>query len=419
MGVDLVVRRAQLAPAGDRPPVDVAVDGGRIVAVEPDLDVEGPELRADGRLVVPGLVETHLHLDKAHVAGPDLASGGLQAALAATARAKAGFTPDDVHERAARVLRAGVAHGTTAVRTHVELDPTVGLRGLDGVLAAAAELAGLVSVEVCVFAQEGLSDQPQTRALLVEGLERGATAVGGAPYTDRDPRAQIDLVFDLARAFDVAVDLHLDLAETLEGMQIDHVCRKADETGLGGRVTVGHVTQLALLSPAELDRTARRVAAAGVAVTTLPATDLFLMGRRSPARPRGVAPLGALRRHGVTCSISTNNVMNAFTPYGDASLVRMANLYANVAHVADPEGLADCLSMVTDQAAAIAGLTGYGFDVGSPADLVALDAPSAAEAVARIAPAVWGVKRGRPTFTRPAVVLHQSAAPTTIEVGPR
>jgi cytosine deaminase len=234
------------------------------------------------------------------------------------------------------------------------------------------------------------------------------TVIGGAPYTDANPRAQIDLIFDLARQFDVDIDLHLDLAETTEGMQVDYVCAQTEAYGYGGRVTVGHVTQLSLLTPGELVRIGQRLADVGVAVTALPATDLFLMGRSAArAKPRGVAPLAALREHGVTCSVATNNVLNSFTPYGDGSLIRMANLYANVDHVSEPTQLADCLSMITDQAAAILRCDDYGFTVGSPADLVLLDAKDPASAIAEIAPAVWGMKAGRKTFSRPPVVLHQ------------
>lgn len=407
--MDLIVRQARLWPSGDGAPVDVAIRDGRIAAIGPDLPHRGPERQAGGRLLVAGLVETHLHLDKSRL-GDLGCAGGLAEAIVRTAQAKATFTPDEVYERACRTLEAAVSHGTTVVRTHVELDPSVGLRGLEGVAAAAARYAAHVDVQVCVYAQEGLSQSPETERLLVHGVELGATVIGGAPYTDGDPRRQIDIVFELARRYDLDVDLHLDLADTTEAMQIGYVCAVTESHGYGGRVAVGHVTQLAFLPPPELDAMARCIADAGVAVTALPATDLFLMGRGwSHARPRGVAPLEALRRHGVTCSVATNNVLNSFTPYGDASLVRMANLYANVAQVAAPDDLADCLSMVTDQAAALLRCDGYGFGIGTPADMVLLDATGPAAAVAEIAPAMWGLKAGRPSFTRPGVELHRAS----------
>ncbi|MBC7802099.1 MAG: amidohydrolase family protein, partial [Gemmatimonadaceae bacterium] len=150
------------------------------------------------------------------------------------------------------------------------------------------------------------------------------------------------------------------------------------------------------------------LARAGVAVTVLPSTDLFLMGRsHDHAVPRGVVPAGPLRAAGVTCSVATNNVLNPFTPYGDANLLRMANLYANVCHVGRPDELAGCLDMITTDAARLMRVPGYGVAVGAPADLVLLDAPTSAAAVAELAQPLWGMKAGRLTFTRPRPTLHR------------
>ena len=137
-----------------------------------------------------------------------------------------------------------------------------------------------------------------------------------------------------------------------------------------GRVAVGHATQMSLLPPDRFRAIAATLANAGVAVTILPSTDLHLMGRsHDHAIPRGVVAAGPLREAGVTCSISTNNVLNPFTPYGDGSLIRMANLYANVCHVSRSSDLVGCLDMITDAAARLMRLDDYGIKVGGSADL--------------------------------------------------
>jgi cytosine deaminase len=232
--------------------------------------------------------------------------------------------------------------------------------------------------------------------------------IGAVPYADTDPRGHIDRVFEIARDFDVDIDMHLDLAETADGMQIEHVCDRTAQHRYGGRVAVGHATQLSVLPRARFEAIARRLAAVGVAVTVLPATDLFLMGRRQEhSILRGVTPAHRLVELGVNCSLSTNNVLNPFTPYGDGSLIRMANLYANVCHVCTPDGFATCLDMVTARSARLMRLDGYAIAPGNPADLVVLDAPDAASAVAELAPALRGFKRGRATFTRQPPELHR------------
>ena len=375
------------------------------------LDVDAPQLKAAGQLVVPGLIETHIHLDKTCILDRcRVEEGTVAEAVSETAAAKRDFTISDVYTRGKRTLERCIAQGTMRMRSHVELDPGIGMTGFDAVEQLARDYAWAIDLELCVFPQEGLTNNPGTEELLIGGLRRGARAIGAAPYFDSDPRGQIDRIFAIARDFDVDIDMHLDLAETTEGMQVEYVCRKTEEFGWGGRVAVGHVTQMSLLTPHRFGEIAAQLARAGVAVTILPSTDLHLMGRsHDHAVPRGVVTAEPLRRAGVTCSISTNNVLNPFTPYGDGSLIRMANLYANVCQVSRPADLAGCLDMITGAAARLLRLEDYGITVGAPADLVCLDASHPAEAIATLAQPLWGIKRGRPSFTRSRARLHPPA----------
>ena len=148
----------------------------------------------------------------------------------------------------------------------------------------------------------------------------------------------------------------------------------------------------------------------GIAVTALPSTDLYLMGRdHDHSVPRGVTPVHRLLESGVVCSVATNNVLNPFTPFGDCSLVRMANLYANVAQISRPSELASCLDMVTVLPARLMNLRNYGVAVGNPADLVVLDCNDRAQAVAEIARPLFGMKHGRRTFVCPPPRLLRDA----------
>jgi cytosine deaminase len=407
--MDLVVQGARLIDGGGL--VDVGIAAGRIAAVAASLPTDGPTLAADGCLLVPGLVETHVHLDKTCILDRCQASeGSVAEAVRLTSAAKRSFTPEDVYARGSRTLERAIGWGTTRMRTHVEVDPGIGLRGFEGVQQLARDYAWGMDIELCVFPQEGLLNNPGTDALLIEGLRRGARVIGAVPYIDTDPRGQIDRIFAIAREWDVDIDMHLDMGDTPEGMQVEYVCRKTEEYGWGGRVAVGHVTQMSLVPPVRFAALAATLASAGVAVTVLPATDLYLMGRaHDHAIPRGVVATEKLRAAGVTCSIATNNVLNPFTPYGDANLLRMANLYANVCHVARPDDLAGCLHMVTSDAARLMRVPEYGVQLGAPADLVLLDAATAASAVAELALPLWGMKAGRMTFSRARPVLHRPA----------
>lgn len=404
--LDVVIEQA--AVSGIDGLVDVGVSLGRIAAIAQHLP-GGRRIAACGCLLVPGLVETHFHLDKACILDRcPAAEGTVLEAVRLTSAAKRGFTPEDVHARGSQVLERAITWGTTRMRTQVEVDPGIGLRGFAGVQQLVRDYAWAMDIEICVFPQEGLLNNPGTEALLIEGLKRGARVLGATPYTDTDPIGQIDRIFAIARDFDVDIDMHLDMGDTPDGMTVEHVCRRTEEYGWGGRVTVGHVTQLSLVEPPRFAAIAATLARAGVAVTVMPSTDLYLMGRNTRhAIPRGVVRLEALRASGVTCSVATNNMLNPFTPYGDANLLRIANLYANVSHVGRPQDLAACLDMITGDAARLMRLGDYGIRVGAPADLVLFDAPDATRAIAELAQPLWGMKRGRETFTRARAVLSK------------
>jgi len=404
---DLILREARLAGQAERT-TDIGISKGKIAAVAPDLPKGAPERRLDGRLVVPGFIETHIHLDKSCLLGRcQCEKGTLDEAILAVADAKRGFTEDDVYQRATKTLEKAIKQGTTRMRTHVEVDPRIGLTSLKALLRLKKDYAFAIDLQLCVFPQEGLLDDPGCEDVMVAALEAGADVVGGAPYMDKDSHGQIARIFALAQRFNVDIDFHLDFGLDTGHLDVLEVCRLADETGWGGRVAVGHATKFSAMKAADLVTLAKRLAASGVAVTALPSTDLFLIGRDYDGNvPRGVARVHQLVEHGVNCSISTNNVLNPFTPFGDCSLVRMANLYANVAQIGGrPSDMELCLSMVTERSARLLNLRDYGIAEGKQADVVVMDCTDGATAIAELAQPLMVFKRGEMTVSRPAAML--------------
>ncbi len=407
--MDLIVRGAQLANRAGGRLVDVGVSDGRIVAIEPTLSADAEVFDAAGRLTCGGLIETHIHLDKSRLLDRCPAEPGRQISpVHYVAPFKPQITEVDVRTRAEQTLRESLIHGTTRIRTHVEVDPGIGLRGFDGVASLARDYRWAVDMQLCVFPQEGLTNYPGTDELLVEALRRGAQVIGAAPRYDTDHGGQLRRIFELAREFDVDIDMHLDFGNTPDDLDVLLVCELTEQYGLGGRVTAGHMTKLSVMPPAEMAQVARRLAGAGVNVTVLPATDLYLMGRdQDHGVRRGVADANFLVEHGVNCSLSSNNVLNPATPYGDCSLIRMANLQANLLQVSQPEQLRECFAMLTDRSARILNLGNYGIEIGNPADIVVIDSPSPERAVAEIRHPVAVFKHGRRTVTRHPAELRQ------------
>src|SRR2546421_2102233 len=396
--MDLIIRNARLSDRGGAPH-DIGVANGRTAAIEPRIAADAPVHDAGACLACPGLVETHIHLDKSRII--DRCAPQERASLSpvkSVTPLKASMTVEDVYKRAAQTLEQCIVHGTTRVRTQVEVDPGIGMRGFEAVQALIADYKWAVDIEMCVFPQEGLTNYPGTDELLVEGLKRGATVVGGAPRYDSDQAGQIRRIFELAREFDVDIDIHLDVGPTADAMNIYLVRELTEQFKRGGRVVVGHMAKLSLLPPEQVAALARSLANTGIGVTVLPTTDLFLMGRdRDHAVVRGVADANLLCEHGVNCSLSSNNILNPATPYGDCSLIRMANLYPNVLQVDRPEQLRECFGMLTDRSARLLNLTDHGFAVGRPADIVIVDAESPEQAIAEIAQPLAVFKHGRQT----------------------
>jgi cytosine deaminase len=318
---------------------------------------------------------------------------------------KRDFTIEDIYARGKKVIERAVTSGTTRMRTHVEIDPRIGLRGFEAIKALKRDYAWALDLSICAFPQEGLTNDPGTEELLIAALRDGAELIGGCPYMDSDPNAQLEKLFDMAQEFDVDVDLHLDFDLDPSWWHLDEVCRQAERRNYQGRVAIGHATKLSALPPERLKAAADLLAKTGVAVTVLPATDLYLMGRDATHNaPRGLTVAHKLAEHGVLCSVATNNVQNPFTPFGDASLLRMANLYANAAHAAISDFDA-CLDLVTDLPARLMNLRDYGIEVGNPADLVILDTDSGPNAIAELPDVLAGYKNGRKVFERQRPIL--------------
>jgi len=400
--MDLIVRNVRLADRPSAEPVDIGVADGKIVAIKRGLTGAAEAYDAGGRLGCAGLIETHIHLDKSRIIDrcPPEAKRDISP-MRQVAAMKPGFTVEYVRLRAERTLVECILNGTTRMRAQVEVDPAIGMRGFEAVQSLVADYKWAIDIEICVFPQDGLTNDPGTDELLVEGLERGARAIGGAPRYDADPACQIRRIFELAREYDVDADIHLDVGNTPERMQIHLVCELTEQYRRGGRVVVGHMAKLSTMPPHEVAILARRLADVGVAVTVLPATDLYLMGRDQDHNVRrGVADVNFLVEQGVNCSLSTNNVLNPATPYGDCSLIRMANLHANVLQIARPEQLRECFAMLSERSARLLNLTDYGPAVGNPADIVVIDATSPEQAIAEIRQPLAVFKRGRRTVVR-------------------
>ena len=380
--------------------VNIAIVGERIAGIDIVPRTARATIDLGGRLVTPGLVESHIHLDKALLDDRMTATAGtLEEALRLTGEAKRVFTVEDIRGRARRVLDLAVRAGTTAMRTHVEVDPIVGLAGIEAMLPLREEYAPALDLQLCAFAQEGIVKAPGTEGLLRRALTMGADLVGGCPYNDSDGLEHIRIVFALATAFGVDADFHVDFADEPDHLHVREIAAHTVRAGWQGRVAVGHLSELSAVPAFRQDEIVKEIAAAGVGVICLPATDLYLMGRRDEHNVRrGLTPVRRLLAAGVPVALASNNIRNPFTPVGTADLSHMAFVAAVAAHMGTPEDLRALLAAITLHPARLLRLPDYGVAVGCRADLVVWDCARPEETVTTLPRRTLVVKRGRVTL---------------------
>ena len=365
-------------------PVDIAVTNGRISTIEPARPNRGGiDLR--GALLLPSLGEPHAHLDKALTAErvPNPA-GDLMGAIHAwiDAEARGEFGLDEMTNRAITAIHKLVANGTTVVRTHVNVGESdsehVHLRA---VLAARDATRHLVDLQIVALMHSPLAGEEGAgnRRALREALTLGADLVGGCPHLEVDGAGMIREAMAAALDAGVGMDLHVD--ETLDANMLTLIefAERVSATSFPYPVTASHCVSLSVQPRDKQREIARRVAEAGVAVVPLPQTNLFLQGREKPSSmPRSIAPIDVLRESGVVVAIGGDNVQDPFNPVGRSDPLETASLAIMATHRLPDEAF----DLVSNSVRQVLGMPTIRFEVGDPADFLAIDAASVREAIA-------------------------------------
>jgi len=371
---------------GGGPAACVVVRNGRIASVgERPAAWRGPMVEGRGRLLLPGLVDGHAHVDKtcwglpwrSHTGGRTLAS------LIANEREQRRCLPP-VAERAVAVLEAYVQHGTSHVRTHVDVDPAAGLGSVEGVLEARRRLTGRLDVQIVAFPQSGLFGEPGTVELLDAAVAAGADLVGGLDPAglDGDPVRHLDAVFGIAERRGCGVDLHLHDGGELGRWQVGLIVERTRALGLAGRVTISHAFCLADAPESAMAPLLEQLAGQRISLATV------APGNRAPL------PLGRLRELGIDVCLGQDGIRDLWSPYGDADMLARAHLLAWRSGFRRDEEIELALDTATYAGARVLGVEGYGLAAGCVADLVLVEADSPAEAAIAHPPRSLVVKRG-------------------------
>jgi cytosine/creatinine deaminase len=386
---DLMIRGGVLW--GRPEPSDLLVSDGRIAALGPESSAaaaaDADVVDAAGRLVLPGLVDAHCHLDKTLWGMPwvsHLAGDALSERIRHDRERRAALGVPDVG-RISDLLSTMSAYGTTAVRTHTDVDPDVGLRGVEAVVDVTERMRARVDVQQVAFPQHGLLTSPGTADLLEAAVRLGVEVVGGIDPAgiDGDPVRHLDVVFDLADRLGLMVDIHLHDPGTLGAWELDLVIERTRALDLAGRVAISHAYAFAELDRARQERTAGAMAEAGVALVTAAVYSF------------PVPPVRLMAEAGVTLACGHDGIRDLWGPYGTGDMLDRSMHLAYRSTFRRDDDIELALRAATTGGARLLGHPDPGWYIGAPGDLVILDAGSAAQAVVERPPDRLVVKAGR------------------------
>jgi cytosine deaminase len=374
-----MIRNATL-PDGSRH--DIQIRDGRITALLPPTEGE-PAV-----FLLPPLVDGHIHLDKTLLGlpwVPNQAAGNRVAdRIEAERKVRAARTVSET-ETGANLVKQVVATGTLHMRSHVDIDNQLGLRNLEAILAVRERFRDLVTIEIVAFPQGGILRSPGTADLLDEAIAQGADLLGGLDPIgiDGDLDGHLDEIFAIAGRRGVGVDIHLHDGGESGIAQMNAIAQRTRATGLAGEVAISHAFALGSVPTEMAARTADTLAESGIAIMS--------HGPGAATMP----PLPLLRAHGVEVFGGSDNIRDAWSPFGNGDMLERAMLIGYRANFRHDHELKLAFEMVTEAAARVLGLTDYGIRAGGPADFVAVEAGTLAEAVAARPRRKWVMKAGR------------------------
>jgi cytosine deaminase len=368
--------------------LDVAIGAnGRIVAVETEIPKSAAERAIDlsGKLVLPGLVDAHQHLDKSGtrrlVRNPDATLAGASAgyrALAATA------TREEIAARAESTIEQCIAHGTVAIRSHTNIETESDVRGIEALTDLRERYRDRVTLQVVAHLT---SDAPRKldacRQWLQAAITAGADVIGGVPQYADHPLAFLDLLFAFAGQSGLPLDMHIDEHLDSTHLLLDAVIERTLAHGMQGRVTASHCCALGATSSDAARRIIAGLAKAEIAVVTLPTANLFLQGRDAERlAPRGLTRVRELLNGGVLIAAASDNIQDPFIPIGSGDLLEIARWTLVAGHLGLND-LATAFSMISSTPARILGLDNdLSIRPGGRADLLIADADDADDLVA-------------------------------------
>ena len=365
--------------------VDVAVEDGLIAWI--GTPSQSPvvclkTINLGGYVLSTSFVEPHAHLDKAFLAdrisNPD---GDLMGAIRGLEEVRTTITHIDIVERATRAVNLMSRNGVTSIRTHADTTISGGLSSVRALLEVKKNCAHFMDIQVAMLLEWPVTGPAgkEHLALARDAISTGIDVVGGCPHLDPDPRGAVEALLSLALESELPLDLHADENMRQDSSDLEHLADIALRDNLAHQMNASHCVALSTRTEADIDRIAAKVSAAGITVTALPQTNLFLQERGVSTRPaRAITPIHRLQQAGVVVAAGADNLQDPFNLMGRGDPLEIASLLMVSAHSTADQSV----QMVSSNAhKAVHGFTSS-LSVGQPANFIAIPATNIRESIA-------------------------------------
>lgn len=404
--LDLILRGCAL-PDGRRG-IDIGIEAGRIVALQPALQAAAAqEIDAGGQLVSPPFVDAHFHMDSTLSYGLPRVnqSGTLLEGIALWGELKPQLTQQAIVERALTYCDWAVAKGLLAIRSHVDVcDPR--LLAVEALLHVRERVKSYIDLQLVAFPQDGVLRSSGAKDNLIRALDMGVDVIGGIPHFERtmsDGAESVKWLCELAAERGLRVDMHCDESDDPQSRHIETLAFHAQRLGLQGRVAGSHLTSMHSMDNYYVSKLLPLIKEAGVAAIANPLINITLQGRHdSYPRRRGMTRVPELLAAGVDVAFGHDCVMDPWYGLGSADMLEVAHMGLHVAQMTSQTAMRQCFEAVTTTPARILGLEGHGLEVGNKADLVLLQARDSVEAIRLRATRLLVLKAGKVVAKTPA-----------------
>ena len=418
--LDLIIRKANL-PDG-RSDVDIAIDNGLILDVACSLDAPARrEINAEGQLVSPPFVDSHFHLDSTLSYGRPRVneSGTLLEGIELWGELKPNLTTENIKSRAMKLCHWAIAHGTLAIRSHVDVSDDR-LLAVEALLAVREEIKPYIDLQLVAFPQDGYLRSPGCAANLERALNLGVDVVGGIPHFERtmaDGASSINALCELAADRGLSVDMHCDESDDPQSRHIEMLTFHTQRLGLQDRVTGSHLTSMHSMDNYYVSKLIPLMAEARMHVVANPLINITLQGRHdSYPKRRGMTRVQELMEAGVNVAFGQDALLDPWYSFGSHDMLEVAHMGLHVAQMTGQAQMRQIYETVTYNGAKVMGLTGYGLEPGCRADMVILQAKDPHEAL-RLKPVrLFVIRRGKVIAQTPPVISQLELEDQNIEV---